>query len=315
MTKPVFKTPVRCELHGKGHALIANDCELILTTIDSSTEEMNEIVRLINLGASAQAAAPDWEALGDKRMSELTDVQREDSREMWLRNQWQWFGTDRYQAGDQIKFLLDRLDVARTKDGPWKAAVTDACTLCEIGWDENDPSKTLQKLLEWEVHVALDPQVSAGAKDLIQQGKRTTYSEDFEENWERFWKEIVLKEDGTLNLDQVMRELSDYSMLLDYVPKVYMHVTGGKLSYPTYPSDTVISVADQHLNEVCEQAIKDEIEDREIAANVDLQQVKEYVMGITPSYQNQFAAKEAALKLLDSLLAGSQPIGDCHDEG
>ena len=35
--------------------------------------------------------------------------------------------------------------------------------------------------------------------------------EDYEKEYNDFWKDIVENEDGTLNKDQVMRELYDYS--------------------------------------------------------------------------------------------------------
>lgn len=37
----------------------------------------------------------------------------------------------------------------------------------------------------------------------------------YQEEYEDFWKCIVENENGTLNKDQVMRELSDYSMVMD----------------------------------------------------------------------------------------------------
>jgi hypothetical protein len=70
---------------------------------------------------------------------------------------------------------------------------------------------------------------------------------DYEEVYNRFWKEVVENEDGTLNKDQVMRELSDYFFVLDNVPKVYSHVTGGLLSKPNYEAGTVIAAADEQF--------------------------------------------------------------------
>lgn len=51
---------------------------------------------------------------------------------------------------------------------PWKDAVTDACTINCIGWDDNDPRKTLVKLLAWVEDVALDPTVSLRAAQLME---------------------------------------------------------------------------------------------------------------------------------------------------
>lgn len=56
--------------------------------------------------------------------------------------------------------------------------------------------------------------------------KEKTYREEYEE----FWKDIVENEDGTLNKDQVMRELSDYSMVMDNCAKAYYTMTNGRIS-------------------------------------------------------------------------------------
>lgn len=53
---------------------------------------------------------------------------------------------------------------------------------------------------------------------------------DYIKDYEEFWKGIVENEDGTLNKDQVMRELSDYSMVLDNCAKAYYTMTDGVIS-------------------------------------------------------------------------------------
>lgn len=80
---------------------------------------------------------------------------------------------------------------------------------------------------------------------------------DYVKKWEEFWKGFCTNSDGTLNLDAIQRELSDYSMILHNVPGVYMHATGGMVSYPTTWPSVVRSLADDHTNRVCEEAIED----------------------------------------------------------
>lgn len=46
----------------------------------------------------------------------------------------------------------------------WRAAVTDACTIACIGWQEDDPRKSVNDLIDWHVAVALDPAVSEAAQ-------------------------------------------------------------------------------------------------------------------------------------------------------
>lgn len=58
--------------------------------------------------------------------------------------------------------------------------------------------------------------------------KEKTYQEEYED----FWKDIVENEDGTLNKDQIMRELSDYSMVMDNCERAYYEMTNGLISKP-----------------------------------------------------------------------------------
>ena len=56
------------------------------------------------------------------------------------------------------------------------------------------------------------------------------YERDYEKDYDELWLSIVENEDGTLNKDQVKRELSDYSMILDHCAKAYATMTNGRIS-------------------------------------------------------------------------------------
>ena len=53
---------------------------------------------------------------------------------------------------------------------------------------------------------------------------------DYISEYYDFWEDIVENEDGSLNKDQIMRELSDYSMVLDNCAKAYYTMTDGMIS-------------------------------------------------------------------------------------
>ena len=67
-------------------------------------------------------------------------------------------------------------------------------------------------------------------------------SEEVEKNFQEFWKDIVCNDDGTLNPIAVKNELSDFSFMLEQVPQVYGEITGGRLSYPNYDAETVLTI-------------------------------------------------------------------------
>lgn len=81
-----------------------------------------------------------------------------------------------------------------------------------------------------------------------------------EEEWESFWKEIVTNEDGTINIEQIKKELADFSFVMEQVPKVYCHITGDAMSKVIYKAEDVIRVADDHFNKSLKEALKDEQE-------------------------------------------------------
>ena len=63
------------------------------------------------LAAAERVRTPDFAAIEDKRMSELTPEQQDDAHEMWLRKQSGWFNEDTRR---HVEFLLKRLDAVRT---------------------------------------------------------------------------------------------------------------------------------------------------------------------------------------------------------
>lgn len=79
---------------------------------------------------------------------------------------------------------------------------------------------------------------------------RGRYMSDPEIEWTEFWRDIVAP-DGVLDVEQVKKELSDFSMLMHQVPTVYMHATGGMISYPHTMADSVCSAIDDHISERC----------------------------------------------------------------
>src|SRR5579859_3922712 len=94
--------------------------------------------------------------------------------------------------------------------------------------------------------------------DIKSMGNQDTRT--YEEIYNSLFKEIVENPDGTLNKDQVMRELADYTVMLKEVPKVYCHITGNRVSYPTTLASAVIAIADEVEQERWHDWLQDERE-------------------------------------------------------
>ena len=91
------------------------------------------------------------------------------------------------------------------------------------------------------------------------------------EIYEEFWKSIVENEDGTLNLDQIKKELSDFYFIMEQASMVYEEVTNGRISKPnTYAFEVIRLFNEEYLRpsdifygEDLEEIIDDDISFKE----------------------------------------------------
>jgi hypothetical protein len=81
---------------------------------------------------------------------------------------------------------------------------------------------------------------------------------DYKQTWESFWKKLCTNKDGSLNLDAIQRELSDFHFVMGEVGKVYCHITGGLLSKPNYHADAVIGVYEDRVEKLIKEALEEE---------------------------------------------------------
>lgn len=94
--------------------------------------------------------------------------------------------------------------------------------------------------------------------------------EDYEKVYDDFWKSIVENEDGTLNVDQIKRELFDWRIAMQQVSEAYSELTGGLLSKPNTAARWVIHYAQQQVR----ADIADELED---ALDLTPEQIRERI--------------------------------------
>ena len=78
-----------------------------------------------------------------------------------------------------------------------------------------------------------------------------------EKKYNLFWKDIVENEDGSINMDQLQKELADFSLLIGNITKVYCDLTNGKISNPLTDPDVVIAVVEDCFAESFEENKKD----------------------------------------------------------
>lgn len=102
---------------------------------------------------------------------------------------------------------------------------------------------------------------------------------DYEKEWSEFWRSLVTKEDGSIDLEQIKKELSDYSFILEEVPKVYSHIAN--LSYPNYYAQDIISEADEKYRRLHGDMIRDDIgeiiDDENMDSDEKLKEIREYI--------------------------------------
>jgi len=76
--------------------------------------------------------------------------------------------------------------------------------------------------------------------------------------YNEYWKGII-EVNGEVSMNNLVKELCDYLYLLEQVPIVYGHITGGILSKPNYNAHDVIAEADDSYAECIEGCIREAI--------------------------------------------------------
>lgn len=80
---------------------------------------------------------------------------------------------------------------------------------------------------------------------------------DYVRTYRDFWRDIVEHPDGTLNRDQIMRELHDYHHLMEQAAIAYSEVTG-RISKPNTMAHHVIGEAEERTQEAIKDAVRAE---------------------------------------------------------
>lgn len=78
---------------------------------------------------------------------------------------------------------------------------------------------------------------------------------EIELKYRDFWSKVVENEDGSLNVNQVKRELVDYMAFMEQASRVYYHVTNGLISKCNTCASSVIMEADRVRESDIETAI------------------------------------------------------------
>lgn len=87
--------------------------------------------------------------------------------------------------------------------------------------------------------------------------------EELKQRYEYFWKDILENPDGSINKEQLYKELSDFEMLMNNVTKIYMLATGNKVSYNTTLPETVFELFEQELSDSYDDGYQDAMDNLE----------------------------------------------------
>jgi hypothetical protein len=80
---------------------------------------------------------------------------------------------------------------------------------------------------------------------------------DLEKEYNKFWKDIVENDDGSLNKEQVMKELSDFQLLIDNLTDLYCYISGNACSKVLVPAKTVLGLYETVLETSTDTAYRD----------------------------------------------------------
>jgi hypothetical protein len=80
---------------------------------------------------------------------------------------------------------------------------------------------------------------------------------DLEKEYNSFWKAIVENDDGSLNKEQVMKELSDFSVMINNLTDLYCYISGNACSKAMVPAKKVLSLYEANLEASTDNAYHD----------------------------------------------------------
>lgn len=109
---------------------------------------------------------------------------------------------------------------------------------------------------------------------------------NYEKTYEEFWRDIV-EENGVVNMDQVKRELHDFTNVIEGSSKVYCNLTNGVISKPLTDPDVVISINEENKNMEIEEAIKEELESRTYKVSIYDENNKEKIINVHTTLQDE----------------------------
>lgn len=101
---------------------------------------------------------------------------------------------------------------------------------------------------------------------------------DYKEQYNNFWKDIVENKDGTLNKDQVMRELSDYSMVMDNCAKAFCLMTHSLISKQNTKFFEVENIFNELFidREYCAEDLINNVIKKDMSSDEIIKAIREY---------------------------------------
>lgn len=84
------------------------------------------------------------------------------------------------------------------------------------------------------------------------------YDEVVEAVFDQHWRDIIMP-DGEWDLEQVKKELYDYTQFMEETSKVYDHITMGRFSKVNTSAEVIIEDVDNAINEFIREAIEESV--------------------------------------------------------
>lgn len=87
--------------------------------------------------------------------------------------------------------------------------------------------------------------------------------------WEEWWKPILVKKDGSIDVEQLKKELFDYRELTVKHCAFISEATGNKLSKPSYTLQSLLSAFYDHVEQERKYAAEDAVADYKAENGID----------------------------------------------
>lgn len=104
--------------------------------------------------------------------------------------------------------------------------------------------------------ISSGPELAPGEVDIEPRANDAEYL------WQSFWYALVTRKDGSVDIEQVKKELADYYRLMQTAHQVVMHATDNRIGNVMTDVNVIKAVMDDVFTEAVNKAVEERLREK-----------------------------------------------------